>query len=132
VLIGEELHRLYYSALKADAGIAAITSRVFDKVPAGAVFPYISFGPVDAADDGADCIDGLEITQQLDIWSRKDNSLECKNLVELVRKALHERELELTDNAMVETRVFLTRVFRDPDGVTWRGVVQVTAHVEVT
>lgn len=134
--VSEELQRLLFTTLKADAGVAAITSRVYDHVPRAngqvtAEFPHISFGPQDATDAGGDCIDGQEITIQLDCWSRAVGSLECKNMVDAVRRALHERELELTDNALAEIRVFLTRVFRDPDGLTTHGVVQVTASVEI-
>lgn len=130
MLVSEELQRLLFATLKADVGVSAITTRVYDSVPAAPVFPYVSFGPQDSVDDGADCIGGLEITIQLDCWSRTVGFLECKNLVDAVRKALHEQELELTDNALAEMRVELTRVFRDPDGETSHGVVQVTAIVQ--
>lgn len=129
--VSEELQRLLFTTLKADAGVSAITSRVYDNIPTAPVFPYISFGPQDATDAGADCIDGQEITIQLDCWSRAVGFLECKNMVDAVRKALHEQELTLTDNALAEIRVFLTRVFRDPDGLTTHGVVQVTASCEI-
>ena len=134
MLIGEELQRLYYATLSANSGIKALINRVYDHVPAspyGAKTAYISFGGEDYVDDGADCIDGLRVTTQIDVWSKAVGQSECKNIVELVRKALHEQELTLTDNAMVETRVVLMMVQPDPDEATTHGVVQVTATVEI-
>ena len=130
MLVSEELQRLLFTTLKADPGVSGITACVYDSVPASPTFPYVSFGPQSSADDGADCVNGQEITIQLDCWSRSVGFLECKNLVDAVRKALHEQELVLTDNALAEMRVQLTRVFRDPDGLTSHGVVQVTAVVQ--
>lgn len=130
MLVSEELQRLLVSTLKADAGVSAITTRVYDNVPTSPTFPYISFGPQSSVDDSADCVSGQEITVQLDCWSRAVGFLECKNLVDAVRKALHEQEIVLTDNALAEMRVELTRVFRDPDGLTSHGVVQITAVVQ--
>ncbi|TIN10386.1 MAG: DUF3168 domain-containing protein [Mesorhizobium sp.] len=134
-----ELQTLLYTTLRDDLGVAALVSgRVYDRVsrasyPSGAItatYPYISFGPHNVIDDGADCIESGEHTFQLDCWSRAVGQLECKSIVDAVKSALHERELTLTNNALVEIRVFMRRVFNDPDGLTAHGVVMVSAVVE--
>jgi len=133
---GEELQRLYYTTLTGTAAIMALASGVYDNVPAspfGAKTAYISFGPSDSTEDDPECGDvasGVEITTQIDIWSRAVGAIEAKTLTDLVRKALHEKSLSLSENALVDTYVALTRVFRDPDGLTTHGVVQVTAMIE--
>jgi hypothetical protein len=130
---GEELQRLLYSTLSGDTAIMALAAGVYDKIPAdpfGARSAYISFGPVDSVEDDADCIAGLSVTVQLDVWSRAVGFTECKTLTDMVRKKLHRASLTLTDNALVDVWVTLTRVFRDPDGLTSHGVVQVTCMVE--
>jgi len=130
---GEELQRLLVATLKGDAPIMAIANNVYDQIPTspfGSKTAYISLGPVDSVEDDADCITGVSVTAQLDIWSRAVGSLECKNLTDLVRKKLHRASLALSDNALVDIRVTLTRVFRDPDGITTHGVIQVTTMVE--
>lgn len=128
-----EFQKLVFDTLTADAAIMAIAAGVYDQVPAdpfGSRTAYVSFGPMDTVDDDADCITGVELTLQVDVWSRAVGSVEAKRLTDLVRKALHRRSLELSANALVDTWVELTRVFRDPDGVTTHGVVQVTAMLE--
>lgn len=128
-----ELQKMIFDTLKADAGVMAIANNVYDDVPSnpfGSKTAYISFGPFDTVEDDAECINGLETTFQVDVWSRAIGSIECKRLTDLVRKALHGNTTELTSNALAEMRVVLTRVFRDPDGLTRHGVVQVSALIE--
>jgi hypothetical protein len=81
-------------------------------------------------DAGAECIDGEEITIQLDCWSRSVGAIGCTRIVDAVRKALHDKDLQLSDNALVEMQVTLWRIMDDPDGLTTHGVVQVTSLVE--
>lgn len=129
----EELQRMLHSTLSADADVMAIAFRVYDNIPTdneyGNKDSYISFGPYDTVEDDAECISGVAVTQQIDIWSKSTGALECKKLTDLVRKALHRQSLSLTDNALVDIWVTLTRVFPDPSG-EHHGVVQVTCAVE--
>jgi hypothetical protein len=131
--VEEELQRLLFDTLTGNGAIMALAYRVYDKVPTspyGTKTAYISFGPIDASEDDADCIVGARITVQIDIWSKADGSLEAKQLVSLVRKALHHKSLALNDNALVDTHVEAWRVFTDIDRATTHGVVTVTAMVE--
>ena len=128
-----ELQKLMVDTLSASDAIMAIAAGIYDRPPAapfGARTAYVSIGPTDTVEDDADCITGLEVTLQIDCWSRAVGQVECKQLVDLVRQALHRQSLSLTDNALVDIWVTLTRVFRDPDGLTTHGVVQVTAMIE--
>lgn len=133
MMVGEELQRLYYTTLTGTPAIMALANGVYDKIPTapfGTKTAYISFGPTDSSEDDADCISGQTVTMQIDVWSRAVGSLEAKTLTDLVRRALHRKSLELSDNALADTNVEATRVFRDPDGITTHGVVTVTALIE--
>ncbi|MBB2818996.1 UNVERIFIED_ORG: hypothetical protein GGD59_002241 [Rhizobium esperanzae] len=128
-----ELQKLVYDTLRLNADIAALVGGVYDRVPADPYktkTAYISFGPSDTVEDGADCvISGLN-TLQVDIWSMAVGQVEAKRLVHLVTKALHLQELSLADNALAEIRVEFSRVFTDSDGLTTHGLVSVTASIE--
>lgn len=129
----EELQRLLYSTLNTDAAIKAIANGVYDRVPAdpfGSKTAYIVLGETDDVEDDADCITGLEKNTTIHVWSRAVGKVECKRLVDLVRKKLHRASLTLADNALVDTWVESTRAFADPDGLTTHGVVQVRCIVE--
>jgi len=131
--VSVELQTLLAATLKADPSVAALIDGIYDRVAQGAFGPrnaYISFGPSDGSDNSAECIFGSEHTFQIDVWSRAPGARECRRIVDAVRRALHERDLSLTQNALVGLYVELWRVFQDPDGLTTHGVVQVTARVE--
>ena len=128
-----ELQKLLFDTLKADEAIMALAGGVYDRVPIDPYkgkTAYISFGPSDVVDDGADCIDSGVHTFQIDVWSKAVGQVEAKRLVDLIHKALHEQELELSENALAEIRVDFRRVFTDSDGLTTHGVASVSARIE--
>lgn len=129
-----ELQKLIFDTLKATPAIMLIANGVYDRVPAtpyGTKTAYISFGPADMVDDGADCITSDLHTFQVDVWSKAVGQVEAKRLVDLVKTALHEQSLTLTENALAEIRVDFRRVFSDSDGLTTHGVASVSARIEV-
>lgn len=126
-----ELQGQIVTLLKASSDLSAlIGGRVYDRVPEGVQFPYVSFGPSDEISDDADCIDGFEVTMQLDVWSRAVGFPECRRIVDAVRKALPEDGILLADNALVTFNHRISRVFRDTDGLTSHGAMTFEAFVE--
>jgi hypothetical protein len=122
----EELQRAVWSVLA--AALAPVP--VFDRVPETAAKPYVSFGPEYAIGDYDDGIDGFEITLQIDIWTVSVGRLECKELMESVRKTLRGASLTLTTHAVVDGRMELTRLTAESDGLTCHGVVQWSFQAE--
>lgn len=117
--------------LKASSDLSAlIGGRVYDRVPEGVQFPYVSFGPSDEVSDDAECIDGFAVSMQLDVWSRAVGFPECRRITDAVRKALSVESIELTDNALVTFNHVTTRIFRDTDGLTSHGAITFEAFVE--
>lgn len=128
-----ELQKLLYDTLRATTAIMALVGGVYDRVPAdpyNGKTAYISFGPADVVDDGADCSISGTHSFQLDVWSKAVGQVEAKNIVDLIYRTLHEAELVLSVNALAEIRVDFRRVFTDSDGLTTHGVVSVTASIE--
>jgi len=131
-----ELQGRIAALLKADPTLSSlIEGRVYDNVPSAAgqvtaKFPYVSFGPSDELSDDADCIDGFEVTMQIDVWSRAVGFPECRRIVDAVRKALPEDGILLADNALVTFNHRISRIFRDPDGKTSHGAMTFEAFVE--
>ncbi|MEX5600704.1 DUF3168 domain-containing protein [Pseudophaeobacter sp. C1-32P7] len=127
-----ELQTAIYNALLADAGVAALVGdRVYDGAPSNREYPCITFGPMDSVPDDMECITASSETVQLDIWSREQGRLRpCKEICSAVKKALHDADLGLTVNALVQIRTEGMRVFLDADGRTAHGVVTVMAELE--
>jgi hypothetical protein len=143
----EPIYELRLAALNKLRQVAALTAivgtKIYDRVPerqAGGVLvadvtsPYISMGPTTAISEDADCIDGLEVTFQIDAWSWGSGlaygSVQASQIAGEVRKALHDVDLELSVNALVSIRHERTRILRESDGITNPGVIQFTAVVE--
>ncbi|RVO41364.1 DUF3168 domain-containing protein [Sinorhizobium meliloti] len=132
-----ELTAAVISRLKADPTVASFVGfRVYNRPPDGALTPpYISMGPSDALTDDADCIDGLEVTMQIDCWSwgsgEAFSDAQVRKLSGAVRAALHEAEISLPTNALASIRHRITRYQRESDGATNRAIISVTALLEV-
>jgi hypothetical protein len=127
-----ELQGVIVSRLKAESGVRAlVVDRVYDNVPADAGFPRITLGSTDETSDDAECIEGLAISFQIDCWSQAVGFPEARKMSDAVRRALHEADLTLTDNALVTIAHRQTRVFRDPDGLTSHAAMTFDAFVEV-
>lgn len=127
-----ELQTAIYERLTAESGVSAIVAgRVYDNVPEGPTFPYISFGPSDYYPDDADDIDGRVETLQIDCWTRAQGKKRpARELADAVKKALHQFEASFATNALVEIVVTSVRVINDPDPLTAHGIVTVTATIE--
>ncbi|OWJ78418.1 DUF3168 domain-containing protein [Haematobacter genomosp. 1] len=129
--LSNALQTLILQRLTTFAPLVSLGVRVCDPPRAKEVPPYISFGPSDWQEDDADCIDGRVETIQIDVWSSaQDGQREAKDICEAVKKALHGYDADLGAHALVGMRVPMVRVFRDPDGITTHGVVQVEALIE--
>lgn len=129
-----ELWKVIKAVLEADTTIMGLASAVYDKVPPspwGAKNTYISRGPAFSNDDGSDCIDGVEINLQIDVWSKANNTWTTDDIVEAIRLAIHEKELNFVDNALAFVRVELTRIMDDPNPLVTHGIVNVVAAVEI-
>ena len=72
--------------------------RIYDEVPAGAVFPYVTVGDCQVMPDKADCIDGSIVYPQVDVWTRTTGYPETKRLASDVLAALDDR----TDTLVVD------------------------------
>ena len=126
-----DLQKAVKLALEADATVGALAGdRVYDKAPASAQMPYISFANNDFFRQDLDCIDLRIEALQIDVWSRAEGrQWPAKQLVDAVVKCLHLAELDLETHALafLEAR---GQTFLDQDGITAHGVVSLEAEIE--
>lgn len=133
-----ELQVAIVARLKASAEVTAIVGqRVYDDVPdkqvrisrTGKAWPYVSMGPSDELADDADCIDGFEITFQVDAWSQEVGYPQVRAIADAVRRAL-KQDLDLVDNALVSFEHRITRFMRGSDPLVSHAAMTFTAFVE--
>jgi len=132
-----ELKAAIITRLRANTAIVAFCgNRIYDRPPAGTLTPpYISLGPWDAITEDAECIDAVEITGQIDVWSWGANeafgSAEASKIAGIIRASLHDAEIIIGTNAVATINHRITRLQRESDGATNRAIVTITALVEV-
>lgn len=127
-----ELQKAIYGALVADTGVVAALggARIYDDVPRGAVFPYVTFGPVTTRDWSTGTEQGAEHTLTLRAWSKNGGAREVHLVLDAVRAALHEAALTLTGHRLVSLRHEMSDAAREGDGETWQGIARFRAVTE--
>jgi hypothetical protein len=129
-----ELQAAIVTDLKAHAPLMVLAKGIYDRVQQPArgdvQYPYLSWGPEQVIADDSDCIDGLEIYLQLDVWSVEPGFEQVKTLADVVKRRLHRRALDLGSNSLVSLEWQDTRYLRDPDGLTSHAAIGLLARVE--
>jgi Protein of unknown function (DUF3168) len=127
-----ELQELLVTGLKANVGVASVLgTRIYDNVPENPIFPYLSWGPESSINADATGLRASEMAVQLDVWSRKPGSAECRKACDVVKRYIEATDFYLSANALCpEATVEAVRIFRDADGRTWHGVISVILHLE--
>lgn len=136
-----ELKQAVIARLKGTPAIAAITgNRIYDVSPENGgqdpQTPYINFGQWDASDDNYECIDSVEISAQVNVWSYGPNlaasTAEANNIAHMVREALKNLadNVELPVNALATFEHRITRSVVASDGKTKQAAITFTAVVE--
>lgn len=80
---------------------ALVGDRVYDNIPANAVYPYVVLGPSQEIQDDADCLAGTEVGFRVEGWSKLSGRVEILRIGDAIKGALHQWETSLTDNALV-------------------------------
>jgi hypothetical protein len=119
-----ELQAALVAALKTAGALPAVVGgRVYDAVPANAVFPYISLGDMQILPDKAGCIDGAEVYPQIDVWSRAVGYPEVKTITKAVLLKLDDQPIVVAGFNVVVFEVQSVQYLRDPDGLTRHAAV---------
>lgn len=121
-----------HAALVADANVTAALGgpRVFDHVPRGRAYPYMTFGQCITRDWSTGDSPGQEHLVVLHVWSRAAGREEVLAILAAARAALHDQVLSLDGHRLVNLRHETSEVRRDPDGETFQGVLRLRAVTE--
>lgn len=127
-----ELQKAVFSALAGDAAIVAALggSKVFDHVPAGTVFPYVTFGRTSVYDWSTATERGTEQLFTLHVWSKARGKAEALAILELIGAVLHDAPLALEGHALVNLRQEFAEVRHDEDLDLYHGLARFRAVTE--
>lgn len=120
------------AALEAVPALAAppLSGRILDRVGLGQPRPYLHLRSFQGVEDGADCIDGVEIFAEMDVWSDEVGKPEASRLAGIIRDALHEQTLELADPWLLTEIRWRDTTIDDAEGLLVRARMTFRALVE--
>lgn len=104
---------------------------VYDDVPDGAAFPYVTLGESTETDISPKGAGFYEATHTLHVWSRYKGFKQCNEIIDSIAAAF-ETPLDMAADGYTDcyTRVEYRQVMRDPDGITRHGVVRIRVRIQ--
>lgn len=121
------------AALKAAGALPDVVGgRVYDSVPPDAAFPYVTLGDGQVLPDKAECVDGVEVSMQVDAWSRQVGYGEVKTIGAAIVAALDDKPLAVAGFNVTVFELESARYLRDPDGKTRHGVITFRGLLEAS
>lgn len=131
---GWSLQHAIQSALVADSGVIALLggAKIYDDVPPGVEFPYVTYGQTLAEDWGTASDEGREHRVTLHAWSRQGGRLEASQIIAALDVVLTTAPLALAGHHLVNLHYEFSQVRRDSDGETFHGLVRYRAVTEAT
>ena len=127
------LQSAIYAVLTANADLIAATGatpRIYDDVPPGTAYPYVTFGQAIERDWSTGTEAGREHTVTLHVWSRASGRREVHQIGAIIRAALHDAALTLAGHRLVNLRHEFTDARREPDGETSHALLRFRATTE--
>ena len=126
------LQQSVFARLTGDSAVLALLGapRVYDDVPQGTAFPYLTLGQSLARDWSTGTDEGSEHILTLHVWSQARGKKEAHAIMGALRTALHDQALTLSGHRLVNLRHEHSEVRRDPDGDTIHGIARFRAVTE--
>lgn len=127
------LQKAVHIALTSAAPLTALMGgvRVFDDVPRGTTFPYISHGESVVRDWSTSTDEGHEHSVSVHVWSQGAGRKQAHEILGLIERTLDGQALTLDGHRLISLQHEHSEVRRESDGETWRGLLRLRATTEV-
>lgn len=104
--------------------LSTLSCPVYDAVPKGSTFPYVTIGEDTALDWSTKTANGQEVTVTIHVWSRYEGMKEVKQLTDEVIQQMTVSPLVMTGFTTNPVQLELNEVIRDSDGITRHGILR--------
>lgn len=128
-----QLQKALHAILSADPGLSALVTGVFDHVPQGQAFPYVTIGEDVASERSSKTFEGAEHRLAVHAWSRPGPAggglgrKQAKDILAAVWNALAASPPAPEGHELVNLRFVSSETFGEPDGATWHGIARYRA-----
>ena len=126
------MQKAIYETLTEDSGLMAKVSGVYDYVPEGVAYPYITIGDIAASDWSTKTSSGTQMTIDLHVHSQKNGRKETIGLIEDLYTLLHQGGLTVAGHNLIAIRYESDQVQLDRNGINYRGTVRFRAYTEAS
>ena len=124
------LQEAIYQALTNDATLAAQITGVFDRVPQGTAFPYVTIGEFAGSDLSTKTTSGMRYELTTRVWSRQGGRAEAASIMERIHTLLHNAPLTVTGQTLVSMRFWGSAIILQNDGWTYQGIMKFRAVLQ--
>ncbi|WP_137389933.1 DUF3168 domain-containing protein [Rhodoligotrophos defluvii] len=126
------LQKALFSHLSANAGVTDLIGPdgIADDVEERRPFPYVTIGEIRTSDWSTQNRRGHEHHVTIHVWSRAAGRREIQTIMGAIDEALDGPLPALTGHRLINLRPVFWHALRDPDGVTYHGVVRLRAVTE--
>lgn len=121
--------------LRASSEIAALCgARIYDDVPNSSgptppSFPYIALSQAAEEEANAEEFTAANFTYQINAWSRAGGSIEAKQVIKAIRRALHEKSISTVEGRITFIHWVSAQYLPSPDGETYPATITFRGHV---
>lgn len=116
-----------FAAIK---GNTAAGANVFDVIRPD-VFPRIQIGSGQTVTDEPDCVEGVEVFFQVDVYSKSEGYLEVKSIAWQVRELVHKKALPVADWTLIDIRLNDAVYSREEANGVSRARMTLNAYMEM-
>lgn len=129
---GWDLQKSIYQVLITDTALTGVLggSRIYEHVPHGTQYPYVSFGASVSRDWSTASDDGDEHVLTFHVWSDQPGQKEAQAIIAALKAALSGAMLTMTSHRLINLRYEFTDTRRGGDGEVYRGLVRYRAVTE--
>lgn len=121
------LQRAVFARLDGDAALKVDITGVYDQVPSGARYPYISLGASSTRDWSTKTYAGQDHRFDIHIWSKARGHGEVKRLMEHVARLLDDADLMLDGHELIALRFDFGQVLKEPQGPVHHAIMRYRA-----
>ena len=113
-------------------GLLGNPPQIYDHVPPGTAFPYVTFGAVSVQPYDTKTEIGFEQIVTLNIWSRYRGSKEMKDILQALYDALHRASLSVSSEVFLLSEFHSADMAPLDDGLTYHAAARFSITTQTT